>query len=58
MSHQGKDPLIQEQDSARGNSPVPRTAPGPGDAGPFETGMPPLRPGGGAGAVGDGPRSG
>ena len=27
VGHQGEDPLIQEQDPARGNDPVPRTAP-------------------------------
>ena len=41
---QGEDPLIQEQDPARGNDPVPRTAPRPGDTDPFETETPPLRP--------------
>ena len=44
MGHQGEDPLIQEQDPARGNDPVPRTAPRPGDTDPFETETPPLRP--------------
>ena len=44
VGHQGEDPLIQEQDPARGNDPVPRTAPRPGDTDPFETETPPLRP--------------
>ena len=44
VGHQGEDPLIQEQDPARGNNPVPRTAPRPGDTDPFETETPPLRP--------------
>ena len=44
VGRQGEDPLIQEQDPARGNDPVPRTAPRPGDTDPFETEMPPLRP--------------
>ena len=44
VGHQGEDPLIQEQDPARGNDPVPKTAPRPGDSDPFETEMPPLRP--------------
>ena len=44
VGRQGEDPLIQEQDPARGNDPVPRTAPRPGDTDPFETETPPLRP--------------
>ena len=44
VGHQGEDPLIEEQDPARGNDPVPRTAPRPGDTDPFETETPPLRP--------------
>ena len=44
VGHQGEDPLIQEQDPARGNDPIPRTAPRPGDTDPFETETPPLRP--------------
>ena len=39
-----EDPLIQEQDPARGNDPVLRTAPRPGDTDPFETETLPLRP--------------
>ena len=35
---------MQEQDPARENDPVPRTAPRPGDTDPFETEMPPVRP--------------
>ena len=44
VGHQGEDPLMQEQDPARENDPVPRTAPRPGDTDPFETEMPPVRP--------------
>ena len=44
VGRQGEDPLIQEQDPARGNNSVPRTAPMPGDTDPFETETPPLRP--------------
>ena len=44
VGHQGEDPLIQEQDPARGNDPILRTAPRPGDTDPFETETPPLRP--------------
>ena len=44
VGRQGEDPLIQEQDPAQGNDPVPRTAPRPEDTDPFETEMPPLRP--------------
>ena len=44
VGHQGEDPLIQEQDPARGNDPVPRTAPRPGDTDPLEGETPPLRP--------------
>ena len=44
VGRQGEDPLIQEQDPARGNNPVRRTAPRPGNTDPFETEMPPLRP--------------
>ena len=44
MGHQGEDPLMQEQDPARENDAVPRTAPRPGDTDPFETETPPVRP--------------
>ena len=44
VGHQGEDPLMQEQDPARENDPVPRTAPRPGDTDPFETETPPVRP--------------
>ena len=44
VGRQGEDLLIQEQDPARGNDPIPRSAPRPGDTDPFETEMPPLRP--------------
>ena len=43
VGHQGEDPLMQEQDPARENDPVPRTAPRPGDTDPFETETPPVR---------------
>ena len=44
VGHQGEDPLIEEQDPAPGNDPVPRTAPRLGDTDPLEGEMSPLRP--------------
>ena len=44
VGHQGEDPLIEEQDPAPGNDPVPRTAPRPGNTDPLEGETPPLRP--------------
>ena len=44
VGRQGEDPLIQEQDPAPGNDPVPRTAPRPGDTDPLEGETSPLRP--------------
>ena len=44
VGHQGEDPLIEEQDPAPGNDPVPRTAPRPGDTDPLEGETSPLRP--------------
>ena len=44
VGRQGEDPLIQGQDPAPGNDPVPRTAPRPGDTDPLEGETSPLRP--------------
>ena len=55
---QGEDPLIQEQDPAPGNDPVPRTAPRVGGYRPLRRQDVTFETRGGANTIGDGPRSG
>ena len=44
VGHPGEDPLIEGQDPAPGDDPIPRTARRPGDTDPFEGETSPLRP--------------
>ena len=58
VGHPGEDPLIEGQDPAPGNDPVPRTAPRPGDTDPFEGKTSPLRPEEEPAPLGTGTKSG